>query len=197
MQKPDRSTTRKRQGLGRRTCLYCFHPFRIERGEAPCPECGQVQSKAEQQKYWTLHPRWVRFQVMARIGGIAITFGLAVFLANQIGGDGASLFWGLGLLILAAGFIWETGGLLTRRESALPLRILWPAILLCIAVGPIVFSLLLGFIGGAEEPGIELRVALAWAGPWLVPLWVSLWAPKRLGSLRESCLRSGADLTKT
>ncbi|MCP5021621.1 MAG: hypothetical protein GY930_07570 [bacterium] len=192
MESSEPSAGRKRQGLGRRTCLYCFHPFRIERGEAPCPKCGEAQTKAEQEKYWTLHAKWVRLQVLARIGGIAITAGLGLFLGIQVWGDGSSLFWGLGLLLLAGWFIWETGGLLTRRESALPLRILWPAIVLCIGVGPIGFSWLLGFIGGVEGGQMDWGVARLWALPWLPVLFVSLQAPKWLRARREACMRSGA-----
>lgn len=192
METSESSTGRKRQGLGRRTCLYCFHPFRIGRGEAQCPKCGKTQTKAEQEKYWTLHPKWVRLQTLARVSGIVITAGLGVFLAIQVGGDGASLFWGLGLLILAGWFIWETGGPLTRRESALPLRILWPAILLCIGVGPIGFSWLLSLIGGGDRGPIDWPAVGVWGSTWLTFFVMSLQIPRWLRVCREACLRSGA-----
>ncbi|MCA9002781.1 MAG: hypothetical protein KDB61_12715, partial [Planctomycetes bacterium] len=172
--------------------LYCFHPFRVERGEAQCPSCGASQTRAEQETFWTLAPVWVRRQSMARGAGVLAIAGLAVFLAYQVRDDGSALFWGLGLLGLAAFFVWETAGLLTRRESALPLRILWPAILLCVALGPIAFSLLLRFIGGAGEAEVSWQVALAWAGPWLVPFGASFWLPRKFRKAREDCLEGGA-----
>ncbi|MDF1836749.1 MAG: hypothetical protein P1V35_02675 [Planctomycetota bacterium] len=190
MESEDRTKGRRRKGLGRRTCLYCFRPFRIERGSAECPVCGEMQSRAEQERYWTLQPKWRRIQSIARVGGIAVMWALAGIVGYHAGVDGTSLFWGLGLLAVASAFIWETGGLFTRRESGLPLGILWPAIVLCIALGPIGFSMMLRFIGGGEGQ-MSLGVACQWGAPWLGPFLVSLWAPKWLRTCKEASLKSG------
>ncbi|MFT5057929.1 MAG: hypothetical protein ACI89E_000699 [Planctomycetota bacterium] len=187
----DRTPNTKRQGLGRRTCLYCFHAFRIERGHAACPRCGEQQSKLEQDRFWTLQPIWKRRQGFAGVVSVIALVALAVFLAMQIGSDGASLFWGLGMLVMAGFLLLETVGLLTRRNSSLPLRFLWPAVLLCIAFGPILFSILLHFIGGQAQAGMRWQVGLMWAGPWLVPFVASLWLPGWLRRQRAACLRSG------
>ena len=191
MESVDRKQGKKRSGLGRRTCLYCFHPFRIERGSAPCPACGEAQSKAQQDRFWTLRPNAKFIQATARVGGIGVMLIFAAVVGYHADLDGTSLFWGGGLLSVAGWFIWETGGLITRRESALPLGILWPAILLCIAFGPIVFSMLLKFIGGQGEEGMGWLVALQWAGPWIGAFGMSLMAPKWLRIYKEACLRSG------
>jgi hypothetical protein len=191
MESQESNPGRRRQKLGRRTCLYCYLALRIERGEAACPRCNALQTKAQQEVFWTLHPLWVKRQRMARGVGMLAILLLAVFLGVQVGGDGVALFWGLGLLGLAGFFLWETAGLLTRRASALPLRILWPAVLLCVAFGPILFSILLHFIGGEAHAGLRWQVGLMWAGPWLVPFAASLWIPGWLRRQREACLRAG------
>ncbi|MBL4769893.1 MAG: hypothetical protein JKY61_01800 [Planctomycetes bacterium] len=181
-------TGKRRQGLGKRTCLYCFQAFRIERGKVPCPACGEEQSKLQQDRFWTLQPLWVKRQVLARGVAVALLLALGGFLAVQVGDDGVSLFWGLGLLVGAGAFLWETAGLLTRRESALPLRILWPAILLCIGFGPILFSVMLHFISGEAQAGLRWQIGLLWGVPWLVPFGLSLWVPGWLRRQREACL---------
>ena len=92
------------------------------------------------------------------------------------------------MLAGAGAFLWETAGLLTRRESALPLRVLWPAILLCIGFGPILFSVLLHFISGDAQAGLRWQIGLLWGIPWLIPFGFSLWIPGWLRRQRESCL---------
>ena len=87
---------RNRQAKGRRTCLYCYEPLRVERGPEACPSCGVVQSRQEQDGVWSLEPKLLFWQKVLRGGGVVLTalVGLALFRVM----DSASLPWGLGLL---------------------------------------------------------------------------------------------------
>ncbi len=98
--------------------------------------------------------------------------------------DAASLPWGLALVAAVGSFLWYSAGSLTRRQSFVDLRYLWPLILLGVALGPLVISGALRAIRGEPLGWESLWSGLLWMGPWLVPLVISLWLPGRYSRFR-------------
>ncbi|HPF14739.1 MAG: hypothetical protein H6830_06155 [Planctomycetes bacterium] len=184
MGRPSERDGQARLARGRRTCLVCYAPFRVERGVQACPVCGWEQSKQQQDRYWSREPGLVRAEGWLRVGALFATLGLGVALGFVM--DASSLVWGLGLVAGLGGLTWYTAGCLTRRESFMDLRFLWPPLLFCIAVGPMVISLLLSLVGGGAPTGNLWSSGLVWALPWLVLFGLSLWIPQSLGRLRQA-----------
>ncbi len=93
--------------------------------------------------------------------------------------------WAAGFPILVGWILWETAGLLTRRKAVLDMGLLWPAIFLCIGIGPPLFFLTLEV--SVEAPGIGQTVAagLLWALPWIVPAWLIRRLGQRFVRFRE------------
>ncbi|MEZ6003960.1 MAG: hypothetical protein R3F33_07205 [Planctomycetota bacterium] len=164
-------------------------PLRIGRGSATCPRCGHEQSKLQQETLWSLDPGLVRMQKILRGAAVLATAGVGFALSRLM--TGASLFWGLGLLGGLGWLLWYTAGCLTRRASFMDLRFLWPPLLLCVALGPLVLSLALGWIAGETQAREKVMPGLVWALPWLLPLAVSLVLPRRYARYRAECLAGG------
>ncbi len=190
------SSTRSsaRSARGRRTCLYCYAPFRVERGTQACPDCGAEQSRLDQERWWTREARFVGIEKGLKVGALLLTALLGVVLTQVM--DVTSLPWGIGLLAALGGLLWYTAGCVTRRASFMDLRFLWPPLLVCIAFGPLVISELLRWIGGEQATASgegALRDGFVWALPWLPAIALSFTIPGLFARLRRERVDAESD----
>ena len=179
---------RNRQAKGRRTCLYCYEPFRVERGPEACPGCAAVQSRQDQERWWSREPGLLRWQRSLQVAGVALTAAVGVLLARVM--DPAMLPWGLGLLGAMGGFLFYTAGSVTRRQSFMELRFLWPLLIVGLGLGPLVISVGLRAIQGDPVGWAQVRPGLQWMALWALPLAISLWLPGRFARFRMERLKT-------
>ena len=130
----------------------------------------------------------MRWERGLKIGAIVATAAVAVGLAQIM--DAASLPWGIGLLAALGALLWYSAGCLTRRASFMDLRYLWPPLLLCIALGPLILALVTAWIDGRDLASGSLAQGLRWAWPWAIPLVLSLVLPRLYSAYRQRRVES-------
>jgi len=175
------------------TCLVCYRPFRVERTSEHCPACGELNLRVDQETYWTREPILVRVETILKIV-IALAIGsLTAIMLVTISGGGMGQGWAIAFPILAGWILWETAGLVTRRRATLDMRLLWPAIFVCVGVGPTLFLVATGLSVDFGQSAELLGAGFLWTLPWLVPAWLcTLWA-RRFARFRESRIAGGVE----
>jgi len=169
--------------------LYCYVPFKVERGEQPCPACGEVQTRHEQAKYWTQEGSFLHWERGLQWGSVLVCIGLAIGLSKIM--EPAMLPWGVGLIACLGALFWYTAGCVTRRSSFMDLRYLWPPLVLCIALGPLLLAWLSGLIDGKPVGAEVFAQGGKWALPWVLPLVASVWIPRVFHRIRRERVEQG------
>ena len=82
------------------------------------------------------------------------------------------------------GILWYTACSVTRRQSFMDLRFLWPLLLLGLGLGPLVISVGLRAIRGDPVGWDQVKPGLVWMAVWGVPFALSLCVPGRFARFR-------------
>lgn len=118
----------------RRTyCRYCYARIEGYRGASiPCPGCGQVHLRVNEEKYWTLETPLRDLERLAKGASIALVIGLGVWLwirAQAKVSLGMGQGYAIGAPIVVLMILWMTASKITHRHTYFRAGLLWSILL--------------------------------------------------------------------
>ncbi|MCP3914424.1 MAG: hypothetical protein GY711_02580 [bacterium] len=174
------------------TCLYCYHPFRVERSSEHCPACDELNLRVDQETFWTREPALVRVETILKAAIVLAIGSLTALMLVTISGGGMGQGWAIAFPILAGWILWETAGLVTRRRTTLDMRLLWPVVFVCVGLGPTLFLLATGLSVSFGNPAELLGVGLLCTLLCLIPAWLCMCWARCFVRFREGRIARGA-----
>ncbi len=117
------------------SCLRCREPIELDTASVfvECPACGFRNSRLDRQTYWTLEPRFVWAERIAKVLVMAGTLAAVVYMIHTLrfrGRNGGIL---IAPLLLGMG-LWLTASKFTQWEPYFSARIFWTSALVLIAI---------------------------------------------------------------
>ena len=114
-------------------CRFCYARIADYRGASvSCPGCGRLHQRAHEEKHWTLEPRLVKLERLAKAGAFLPVLGLGAWLwvrGSAKPSLGMGQMYAVLLPLVVLFLLWMTASKITRRPSNFIAGTIWAILL--------------------------------------------------------------------